>query len=218
MLPDVEAEGGRKPPRLMIPEIRDYQRINAALVALLDRGHPRVCLDGAEGQRLLASGLRGNWSATVEIVGRTGPETAANLDAPGLTVIANGPTADGVGQGLAAGRILIRGDAGDVSGYAQSGGLLVVLGSAGHRSGLWQSGGILAILGEVGRLAGECQSGGRFFLPSAPIGPHASRGQTGGRVIADEVEGPIDPDDHAAWREVRNLVALALAPPSSLPS
>ncbi len=171
------------PPTLPIPEIRDYQKINAELVALLDRGHPLIRLDGAEGQRLLASGLSGPWNAVVEIIGRTGPEVAANLDAPGLTVIARGPTADGAGRGLKAGRVLIPGDAGDAAGYAQSGGILVIAGSTGHRAGLAQSGGILAILGSTGRLACDRQSGGRLFLPNGSIGPHAGRGRRGGRLI-----------------------------------
>jgi glutamate synthase domain-containing protein 3 len=213
--PDAEIGGGEEAPSLFIPEIRDYQKINAELVALLDRGHSRVRLESADGQRLLASGLRGHWTATVEIVGRTGPEVAADLDAPNLTVILLGSTADGAGRGLAAGRILIQGDAGDACGYAQSGGLLVILGSAGHRAGLRQSGGTLAVLGNVGRLAGEGQSGGRVFLPSDRFGPHESRGQVGGRLIAGSAAGLIDPDDLAAWLAVRDLAGLAIASPSS---
>jgi methylamine---glutamate N-methyltransferase subunit B len=94
---DPEAGGGQEPPTLPIPEIRDYQKINAELVALLDEGHRLVRLEGAEGQRLLASGLAGSWDAVIEIVGRTGPEVAANLDAPGLMIVARGSMADGAG-------------------------------------------------------------------------------------------------------------------------
>ena len=50
MLPDPEAIGGQAPPSLPIPEIRDYQKINAELVALLDEGHRLVRLEGAEGE------------------------------------------------------------------------------------------------------------------------------------------------------------------------
>jgi glutamate synthase domain-containing protein 3 len=207
--PDVDAGGGPSPaspvPSLAIPEIRDYQKINAELVALLDRGHPSVRLEGAEGQRLLASGLRGDWKAVIEIVGRTGPEVAAGLDAPGLTVIARGPSADGVARGLKAGRVLILGDSGDAAGYAQSGGLLVIAGAAGHRAGLAQSGGTLAILGPTGRLAGDRQSGGWIFLPSGVVGPHAGRGRRGGRLIERFGPDVLDPADSEAWRGVLDL-------------
>ena len=216
MLPDPETGGGQDPPSLPIPEIRDYQKINAELVALLDEGHRLVRLEGAEGQRLLASGLSGPWNAVVEIVGRTGPEVAANLDAPGLVIVARGSTADGAGRGLRAGRVVILGDAGDAIGYAQSGGILVVQGAAGHRVGLAQSGGTLAILGSTGRLACDRQAGGRCFLVRGQVGPHAGRGRRGGRLI--ELPDPIgfDPDDVLAWQEVVELVGPWIAP-SSLP-
>ncbi len=93
MRPVSDEGGGLAPPSLSIPEIRDYQKINAELVALLDQGHRLVRLEGAEGQRLLASGLSGSWQAVVEIVGQTGPEVAADLDAPDLVIVARGPTA-----------------------------------------------------------------------------------------------------------------------------
>jgi methylamine---glutamate N-methyltransferase subunit B len=217
---DRDAGGGPSPespiPSLAIPEIRDYHKVNAELVALLDRGHPSIRLEGAEGQRLLASGLRGDWKAVIEIIGRTGPELAADLDAPNLTVIARGPSADGAGRGLKAGRVLILGDVGDVAGYAQSGGLLVIVGPAGHRAGLAQSGGTLAILGPVGRLAGDRQSGGRFFIPGGVLGPHAGRGRRGG-VFFDRI-GPESPGvaDANAWRAVLDL-AEGLVDVSSLP-
>jgi len=205
------------PPVLNIPEIRDYQRINAELRALLEAGHRRVRLEGAEGQRLLVSALAGDWEATVEIEGRTGPELAADLEAPGLLVVARGDTADGAGRGLRAGRLLILGDAGDAPGAGQAGGLIVVTGAAGHRSGLGQSGGTLALLGPVGRLAGDRQSGGRIFARRDQLGPHSGRGRRGGSLIELPVDGPIDPEDAMAWGEV----VAAISPwsdPASLPS
>jgi methylamine---glutamate N-methyltransferase subunit B len=216
---DPEKDGGQAPPipSLSIPEIRDYQKINAELVALLDRGHRLIRLEGAEGQRLLASGLRGQWNAVVEIVGPTGPEVAANLDATGLTVIAKGSTADGAARGLKSGRIIILGDAGDASGYEQSGGILVITGSAGHRGGLAQSGGILAILGSTGRLACDRQSGGRLFLPGGTRGPNAGRGRQGGRLIDRFGPDRLDDEDKEAWQAVldlaEGLVDASLFPP-----
>jgi glutamate synthase domain-containing protein 3 len=171
-------------PALSIPEIRDYQRINAELVVRLDAGHRRVRLVGAEGQRLLVSGLSGGWDAVVEIEGYAGPELAAGLDAPRLTIVCRGPAADGAGSGLRAGNLVIEGDTGAAAGYAQRGGWIVVAGNAGPRAGLNQAGGVLVLLGVVGQLAGERQSGGLLFAATDLLGPHAGRGRRGGRFVA----------------------------------
>jgi glutamate synthase domain-containing protein 3 len=183
----------------LIPEIRDYQKINAELVALLDQGHPLIRLDGAEGQRLLASGLSGAWSATIEVIGRTGPELAADLNAPGLVVVARGSTADGVARGLAAGRIIVLGDAADGAGYGQSGGILVIAGATGHRAGLRQSGGSLVLLGQVGRLAGDRQSGGILFAKANQIGAYSGRGRLGGRFVDLDDAKSLQADEALAW-------------------
>lgn len=212
-----EPEGGPSPstdpPSLFIPEIRDYQKINAELVGLLDLGHPLIRLEGADGQRLLASGLSGDWAATVEIIGRSGPEVAANLDAPNLKIIAHGDTLDGAGRGLRRGQVLILGSAGDACGACQSGGMLVVTGSAGHRAGLNRSGGVLAILGpSTGRLPADRQSGGIFFGPRGEFGPHPGRGSTGGSVVGwtlnDEGVRMVEGDEatQRAWREVEEFL------------
>ncbi len=171
-------------PTLAIPEIRDYQRINAELAQLLDAGHPRVILSGAENQRLLLSGLAGAWSAIVELEGSAGPELAAGLNAPNLVVACRGPAADGAGSSLRAGTLLIEGDAGPAVGYAQRGGVIVVRGASGPRAGLNQSGGVLALMGPAGTLAGERQSGGTLFADPTRLGPHAGHGRRGGRFIA----------------------------------
>ena len=63
------------------------QRVNAELARHLDEGARRVRLTGVEGQRLMAAGLAGPWDAVVELEGRAGPELAAAMDAPGLTVV-----------------------------------------------------------------------------------------------------------------------------------
>lgn len=184
-------------PSILVPEVRDFVRINAELVALLDRGHRRVRLDGVDGQRLLLAGLAGAWEAIVEVDGRTGPELAANLDAPGLRVVARGATRDGAGSGLRAGSVLILGTAGAGLGYAMTGGTLVVVGDAGDRAGLDQRGGVLAVLGASGRLAGDRQGGGTFFEGVGGVGPYPGRGQRGGRRVA--WTDPLDPSDRRAW-------------------
>ena len=205
MNPEALGESDPLVPVIIVPEVRDYVRINAELVALLDSGHPRIRLDGAEGQRLLASGLVGPWRATIEIQGRTGPELAANIDAPGLRIVARGDTQDGAGRGLKAGIIVVVGDVGDGVGYAQSGGTLVVTGDAGHRAGLGQSGGILAVLGKSGRLAGDRQSGGTFFLGRGGVGPYPGLGRRGGRRVG--WFDPWDDQDRTAWNDLVEAVS-----------
>lgn len=191
-------------PAISIPEIRDYERINTELVGFLDQGHPHVRLVGAEGQRLLASRISGAWNALVEVQGRAGPELAAELNAPGLTIVCSGNAADGAGRALRAGRLVILGDAGDALGYTQEGGTIAVAGSAGARAGLGQRGGLLAVCGPVGRLAGERQSGGRLFVHEAALGPHAERGRRGGRLIrlpaGEDPFAMVDPDDAEFFR------------------
>ena len=68
---------------LSVPEIRDYRAINGELVRHLDLGVRSLRLTGANGQRLLVSGLAGPWTAVIEVVGDAGPELAAGMDAPG---------------------------------------------------------------------------------------------------------------------------------------
>ncbi len=202
-----EDRGGRQPPRLPIPEIRDYHRINAELISLLDAGHVEIYLDGAEAQRLLASGLRGSWEARIEILGHTGPELAAGLDAPGLTIVARGDTADGAGRGLRQGCLIVLGSATDGLGFGQYGGSLIVDGTAGHRAGLAQAGGSLWVLGGVGRLAADRQSGGRTLAPGLDRDPTTGRGRSGGRAVDLDSIGPIPDDDRDEWARIVDQVA-----------
>ena len=180
-------EGGlTRPPFIVVPDVRDYTKINSELTALLDAGHPVVRLVGVDGQRLVASGLRGSWSAIIMVEGNAGPELAAELDAPNVIVACSGSAKDGAGRGIKAGRLRIGGDVDAALGYAQSGGTILVKGSAGPRAGLAQSGGLLIVLGEVGSLAGDRQSGGTLVIPNGPVGPFASFGRTGGRIVLPE--------------------------------
>jgi glutamate synthase domain-containing protein 3 len=180
---------------LVVPEIRDYQRINAELARRLDAGDRLVRLAGVEGQRLLVAGLRGPWEAVVEVDGDAGPELAAGLDAPGLTVVCSGRAADGAASGMRAGRLVVLGDAGPAVGYALAGGTVVVAGDAGPRAGLNQSGGVLVLHRTVGPLAGERQSGGRLFAHADRLGPHAGHGSRGGRFVRISEGAPLDDED-----------------------
>ncbi len=167
---------------LAVPEIRDYHAINSEIVRHLDAGRRRIRLSGVRGQRLLAAGLTGPWEAVIEIQGDAGPELAAGLDAPRLTVIGRGGAADGAASRLIDGRVVVLGDVGMAFGYAQRGGLAVAVGGAAGRAGLCQSGGDLVLLGDTGPLAGERQSGGRLLARPDRIGPHAGRGRRGGSI------------------------------------
>jgi glutamate synthase domain-containing protein 3 len=179
---------------LAVPEIRDYQLINKELLQLLAGGSRRILLSGVDGQRLLVSSLRGPWKATIDVVGDAGPELAAELDAPSLTILCRGSAADGAARGLKSGRVVIEGDAGDGLGYALRGGLVLVRGSTGHRAGLLQAGGTIVLAGKVGRLANERQTGGSFHAWRDSIGPNASFGRQGGQVVlnAPGVELPLN--------------------------
>lgn len=195
-------QGGDAIATLAVPELRDYDLINKELTRLLDEGAGRVVLAGAEGQRLLASRLRGDWSATVVVDGHAGPELAAEMDAPGVTVVCRGGAADAAGRGLVAGRLVIEGMAGDGLGYAQRGGTILVRGNTGHRAGLMQSGGAIVLLAEVGRLAGERQSGGILVVNTGRLGPHSGRGRMGGRLVR------LGPDQ---WLPIEDIDALETA-------
>lgn len=197
---------------MTVPEIRDYGRINARVALLLDSGQGRIRLAGAEGQRLLVSGLSGPWQAVVEIDGRAGPELAANLDAPGLTILCQGSAADGAGRGLRSGRLLIAGDAGVAAGYAMTGGTLIVEGRAGPRAGLAMSGGVLVLGGPADRLTGERQRGGLLFALGDHNGPHTGQGRTGGRLIPVEDLRGLNPADAETLREAIRGLAPWLEP------
>lgn len=200
----------RLPASIPVDEVRDYHRINAELAALLDRGHARVRLDRVGGQRLLLAGLRGPWRAAVEVFGDAGPEFAAGLDAPGLSVVVHGAVADGVGRGLAGGAVAVLGAGGDGAGYGQIGGALVLVGVAGHRAGLAMQGGLLVLRNGAGRLCGERQAGGLIVVEAGPLGPDAGHARSGGRLVR-----PGEPMDDA--ERARVIAALAACPPPEGP-
>lgn len=168
---------------ISVPEIRDYHAVNAEMVRRLDAGDRSIRLTGVRGHRLLAAGLTGGWEAVIEIDGDAGPEFAAGLDAPSLTVVCRGRTEDGAASRLRAGRLLVLGEVGVAFGYAQSGGLAVAGGDAGARAGLGQSGGDLVLLSSAGAMMGERQSGGRLFAFADRSPARAGRGRRGGQVI-----------------------------------
>ncbi len=216
----VAADHGAESPRLdgipiiVIPEVRDYQRINSELIVRLDEGHPVVRLTGADGHRLLVSGIAGPWNATVEVEGRVGPEIGFALNAPGLVVVCRGDAADGAGSGLKAGLLAIQGSAGNAVGYAQKGGIVVVTENSGHRAGLNHAGGLLVLFGKAGRRFGERQSGGTIVANLDQLGPHAGHARRGGRSVSlvDETTGELTNDGECVSLFQR-LKTLNLLPP-----
>jgi methylamine---glutamate N-methyltransferase subunit B len=194
-------------PPIVVPELRDYHQINAELVRRLNLGERHVRLEGVAGQRLLVSQIAGAWQAVIEVHGDAGPELAAELDAPGLTVVCRGSTADGAGRGLTAGRLLIGQAAGAAIGYFQRGGMIVAVGNVGPRAGLHQQGGDLVLLDRVGALAGERQSGGRLVFKQGCIGPHSGHGRQAGRLIVMPAKQFLPPDLDP---EDRDLIEAAL--------
>ncbi len=203
---------------LSVPELRDFRTINSELVGLLDQGCRAIRLNGANGQRLLVSGLSGSWTAAIEVTGDAGPELAAGLDAPNLTLVCRGSVGDGGASRLTAGRVLIMGGASPAFGYAQRGGLAMVAGTVGARAGLRQRGGDLILIGWAGPLCGECQSGGRLFT-YAELGPHAGRGHRGGRFIRmDQAGRHANDEDRATVASAFHAFSPWLGPASSLVS
>jgi methylamine---glutamate N-methyltransferase subunit B len=196
---------------LAVPEVRDYHAINIEIVRHLDQGCRLIRLSSVRGQRLLAAGLTGHWSAVVDVEGEAGTELAAGLNAPGLIVICRGGAADGGASQLRAGRIVVLGNVGTAFGYAQSGGLAVAVGNVAGRAGLCQSGGDLVLLANTGPMAGERQSGGRLFAYPDRLGPHPGCGSRGGRFVGLPQDGSTDESRMAPETDLTDLL-VQLAP------
>ena len=178
-------------PPIIVPELRDYQQINAELVRRLNLGQRHVRLEGVEGQRLLVSRIAGPWQAVIEIEGNAGPELAAELNAPGLIVVCRGSAADGAGRGLVVGPTGHPPELRHRPGLLPGGGLIVACGDVGPRAGLNQKGGGLVLLGRSGCPDGRTADGGRLFLKPALTGPNLGFGSRGGRRIDLPVDDAI---------------------------
>lgn len=196
--------------------VRDYQQINRELILALDSGHRLIRLTEVEGQRLLASGLRGSWSAVIEVLGNAGPELAAELDAPGVTILCRGSAADGAGRGLRSGRLAIAERSGDALGAGMAGGSIVVRGTTGHRAGLRQRGGLLVLLGPAGRLLADRQSGGLLFAERELIAEATGRGRSQGRLVP--LPHPDSEFDHLPPEDANALAIVLQGLPQPLDS
>ena len=184
-----ETEAGPGAFEVPVALVRDYQRINREVAQALDDGRTLVRLTEVEGQRLLCAGLRGPWHGVVEVVGDAGPELAAGLDAPALTVHCVGSALDGAGADLKNGRLAVSGSAGDGLGARMEGGIVVVAGPCGHRVGLRQRGGLILLLGPSGRLLGDRQAGGLLVAEPRAIDTQSGRPGTGGDRVSQRMFG-----------------------------
>jgi formylmethanofuran dehydrogenase subunit C len=97
---------------------------------------------------------------------------------------------DGLGTGMASGKLTIDGSAGRRVGAGMSGGVIEVTGSVSDCAGMAMTGGVLDVRGAAGDYLG------------APL-PGASRGMTGGEII---VRG--DAGKHAGKRVRRGLIVI----------
>ena len=202
---------------LAVPEIRDYHAVNAEIVRHLDRGCRMIRLIGVRGQRLMIAGLAGSWEATIAVEGDAGPELAAGLDAPALTVVCLGHVADGGASGLRAGRMLVLGDVGTAFGYAQRGGLAVAVGGAGPR-GTEPGRGRPRPPGDRRPTGGRASVGRPALRFADRIGPHSGRGRRCGRFIDLGPAGSLEQDlrPRRSERHTRAGSTVALPAPGDL--
>jgi len=193
-------------------ECRDvhYADVNDAVRAAVDGGAKTVRLHGINGQRHIATGLRGD--ARIEVHGVPGQGLAMFMDGPTVDVLGNAQ--DGVGNTMNSGLVIVRGDAGDVAGYGMRGGRLFIAGDVGYRVGIhmkaYESQRPVVVCGGTARdFFGEYMAGGLLVLlglgprrHEATLGAHVGAGMHGGEIY---VRGAVEPHQCAA--DVRALPA-----------
>jgi formylmethanofuran dehydrogenase subunit C len=156
-----------------------------------------------------------------------------------MTVATNGAVIDGIGSGMAGGRLVIDGDAGDRVGAGMKGGRIEVRGRAGSHLGAGISGGLIHVAGDCGDSAGGLIAGKRFGMTGGTIvidgsagarmgekmrrGTIIVRGATGamagvrmlgGTIVA---EGGVGPDAGRLMRR-GTILASGLAPGADIPA
>ncbi|MFH0925167.1 MAG: hypothetical protein V1872_05980 [bacterium] len=154
-------------------------------------------LDGINGQRYIADGLKGR--VKIIINGVPGNDLAAFANGPEITVNANGQ--DAIGNTMNAGKIIIHGHAGDILGHAMRGGEVFVKGDVGYRVGIHMKSyqdmcPTIIAGGCAGDFLGEYMAGGRIIIlglnateDSELVGKYCGTGLHGGAIyIRGEVE------------------------------
>ncbi len=180
-----------------------YKQLNERIREAIAAGDDSVVLDGVNGQRYIADGLKAKASITIN--GVPGNDLAAFMDGP--TLIVNGNAQDGVANTMNDGKVVVMGHAGDVLGYGMRGGRLYVKGDVGYRVGIHMKGykehvPVIVAGGTAGDFFGEYMAGGVLVLlglgrgKGAPIaGDYVGTGMHGGVMY---IRGEVDPKNCGA--------------------
>ncbi len=185
-----------------------YRELNENVRRMVADGAGRILLNGVNGQRYIADGLRGDLEIVVN--GVPGNDLAVFMDGP--TVIVNDNAQDGVGNTMNRGKVVVRGSAGDVIGYGMRGGKVFVAGDIGYRAGIHMKSfndqvPVIVAGGRAGDFLGEYMAGGVLVLlglngdGEAPlVGGYVGTGMHGGTIY---LRGEFD--DSQLGEEVRRF-------------
>lgn len=154
--------------RLHLPEWRDSEAVTREVVAALNLGTTLIHLTGARGDRLLLSGMEGDWHASIRIDGNAGTEFCRGLNSPNLFVYLNGDCGSGPGFALKSGTIVIGGKAGAMVGSQIEGGQIWCLGPAGPRLAHRSRGGMIVVGNALGPLAMDRRTSGTLRIQRYP--------------------------------------------------
>src|SRR5665647_271884 len=188
-----------------------YRELNSMIRELASNGCEEIVLDGVNGQRYIADGLREK--VRIVINGVPGNDLGAFMDGP--TVIVNDNAQDGVGNTMNSGKIVVCGHAGDVIGYGMRGGKVFVRDNVGYRVGIHMKSyreqvPIVVAGGRAGDFFGEYMAGGTLVLlglgnGDGPVaGNYLGTGMHGGTIF---VRGEIT--EHQLGSEVREFPLCA---------
>ncbi|OIO03876.1 hypothetical protein COS16_02715 [Candidatus Desantisbacteria bacterium CG02_land_8_20_14_3_00_49_13] len=172
----------------------NYRALNEKIRCLTGSGEGEIILEGINGQRYIADGIKA--AALITIKGTPGNDLGAFMDGPGITVLGN--CQDGTGNTMSGGSIAVHGDAGDIVGHSMRGGRIYIKGNAGYRVGIHMKSyenldPVIIIGGSVQDFAGEYMAGGTLVVLGEgnpkPAGNYIGTGMHGG-IIA--VKGKVE--------------------------
>jgi glutamate synthase domain-containing protein 3 len=166
-----------------------YKELNEKVRELALNGCGEIVLDGVNGQRYIADGIRGD--VKIVINGVPGNDLGVFMDGP--TVLVNDNAQDGVGNTMNSGKIIVRGHAGDVIGYGMRGGKVFVAGNIGYRVGIHMKSfkeqvPVVVAGGHAGDFFGEYMAGGILLLlglgpdDGPVVGSYVGTGMHGGAI------------------------------------
>ena len=175
-----------------------YRQLNEQVREAVDAGETRIVLRNVNGQRYIATGLRGR-GVHIEVNGVPGNDLAAFMDGPTVHVMNNAQ--DGCANTMNAGKLFVHGDAGDVVGYGMRGGSVYVKGRVGYRVGIHMKAykaqsPVIVAGGTAGDFFGEYLAGGTLILLGMDrdgqplVGDYCGTGIHGGQIF---LRGEYDP-------------------------